>query len=96
MTQEQVKLGEVTIIDTREPFEYQQSHVPGAINIPPVEFMTGEIPAALGRVAKDDPIILYCRSGARSNTCSMILRRYGFTNLINGINEGHVRKLLNR
>ncbi len=82
------------IIDTREPFEYQQSHAPGAINIPPIEFMSPEIPEKLRDTPLDEPIILYCRSGARSNTCSMILRRHGFTNLINGINEGHVRKML--
>ena len=83
-----------TIIDTREPFEYQQSHVPGAINIPPMQFMQGGVPSALAETPKDAPIILYCRSGQRSNTCSMILRQHGFTNLINGKNEGHVRKLL--
>lgn len=82
------------IIDTREPFEYQQSHAPGAINIPPAEFMSVDVPAALRDIARDEQIVLYCRSGARSNTCSMILRRHGFTNLINGINEGHVRKMI--
>lgn len=83
-----------TIVDTREPFEYQQSHVEGAVNIPPMEFMSGVVPAALKDVPKDAPIILYCRSGQRSNTCSMILRQHGFTNLINGRNEGHVAKFL--
>lgn len=83
------------IIDTREPFEYAQSHVPGAINIPPAEFMAG-LPKKLRDVAKDEQIILYCRSGQRSNTCSMILRAAGFTNLVNGKNEGHVRKLLEK
>lgn len=83
-----------TIIDTREPFEYEQSHAPGAINIPPTEFMKGTVPLHLADTPKGTPIILYCRSGQRSNTCSMILRQHGFTNLINGKNEGHVRKLL--
>lgn len=82
------------IIDTREPFEYDTSHVDGAVNIPPAEFMTGLVPDELGGVAKDHPIILYCRSGQRSNTCGMILRQFGFTNIINGTNEHHVRKML--
>lgn len=81
-------------IDTREASEYSQSHVDGAINISPSEFMSGEFTTKLDGVAKDAPIILYCRSGARSNTCSMILRQAGYTNLINGINEHHVRKML--
>lgn len=82
------------IIDTREPNEYQMSHVDGAVNIPPAEFMQG-VPAALRDVAKDTQIVLYCRTGQRSNTCSMILRAAGFTNLVNGINEHRVRSLLN-
>lgn len=78
------------IIDTREPEEYAASHVDGAINISTQEFMSGEVPAALQDVAKDQPIILYCRSGQRSNTCIQLLRQHGFTNLTNGINEHQV------
>lgn len=84
------------IIDTREPFEYAASHVDGAINIPPAEFMSGEVPKALQDVPKDEEIILYCRSGQRSNTCSMILGQYGYTNLVNGTNEGRVKQLLSK
>jgi phage shock protein E len=83
-----------TVIDTREAHEYEVSHVDGAINITTTEFMSGHMPAALEGVALDTPIILYCRTGQRSNTCSMILRDMGFTDLTNGINEHHVRKLL--
>ena len=83
------------IIDTREPSEYQASHVEGAINIPPMQFMSG-VPDALRDTPKDEEIVLYCRSGARSNTCSMILRAAGFSNLVNGVNEGHVTKLLSK
>lgn len=82
------------VIDTREPAEYAQSHVPGAINISTMQFMSGHIPSQLQGVAKDQPIILYCRSGQRSNTCLQMLRMHGFTDLTNGINEHHVAKLL--
>ena len=82
------------VVDTREPFEYAASHVEGAVNIPPMEFMTGRIPRALASTPKDEEIILYCRSGQRSNTCSMILRQHGFTNLVNGTNEMRVNALL--
>lgn len=84
------------IIDTREPFEYAASHVEDAINVSVTEFASGHLPTALAGVAKDQPIVLYCRSGQRSNTCSMILRSFGYTNLTNGINEHHVRKLLGK
>jgi rhodanese-related sulfurtransferase len=84
------------IVDTREPFEYAASHVEGAINVPPMEFMKGKVPEALVDVPKDEEVILYCRSGQRSNTCSMILRQHGFTNLVNGTNEMRVKALLER
>lgn len=83
------------IVDTREPFEYAASHVNGAINIPPAKFMGG-VPEKLKDVPKDEQIIVYCRSGQRSNTCSMILRSAGYTNLVNGINEHRVRAMLRK
>lgn len=82
------------IIDTRELFEFDESHVDGAVNIPPMEFMKDQIPPALSDVSKDTKIVLYCRTGQRSNTCSMILRQFGFTNIVNGTSEGRVRQLL--
>ena len=82
------------IIDTREPQEFARSHVEGAVNISVMEFASGTLPEALLDVSKDTPITLYCLSGQRSNTCSMILRGHCFTNLTNGVNEGRVRQML--
>ena len=84
------------IIDTREPYEYQKSHVKGAINISPAEFLSGVIPEALENIPKDTPIIMYCMTGHRSNTCSMILYSYGFTDITNGTNENRVRQMLQK
>ncbi|NCU30346.1 rhodanese-like domain-containing protein [Candidatus Saccharibacteria bacterium] len=82
------------MIDTREPYEYARSHVDGAINISGAEFASGILPKILTSASKDTPIILYCLSGQRSNTCGIILGQYGFTNITNGINEGRTRQLL--
>lgn len=82
------------IIDTREPSEFARSHVEGAINISSMEFMSGEVPEALSGVSKDQPILLYCMTGQRSNTCSMFLQQLGFTNITNGISENRVRQML--
>lgn len=84
------------IIDTREPHEYTQSHVEGAVNLSSMRFMSGDLPEELASIPKDQPIILYCRSGQRSNTVMQILKMHGFTNLTNGINEHHVVKLLEK
>ena len=84
----------VLIIDVREPEEFAESHVKGAINLPPSELMSGA--KALQNIPKDTKLILYCRSGARSNASMNILASMGFNNMVNGINEGHVNKLLKR
>lgn len=76
------------IIDVREPEEYRQSHVTGALNITAAQLIDGA--RALDDMAKDSEIIVYCRSGSRSNTAINILRNMGFTNLTNGINQGQV------
>ena len=76
-------------IDVREPYEFASGHVPGAINIPPMQLLRG-IPKELEDIPKDTELVLYCLSGSRSATSARILQSYGFTNLINGINKNHV------
>lgn len=77
------------IVDVREPMEFKRGHVKDAINIPPSTLLAG-IPPALATTPKDTEIILYCLSGARSNAAIQLLRRHGFTNLVNGINQDQV------
>ena len=76
------------IIDVREPYEYASGHAKGAINIPPARLMAGA--KELADVPKDTEIILYCKSGSRSNVSMHFLRQMGYTNLINGINKDQV------
>lgn len=77
------------IIDVREPYEFQTGHAEGAINIPPSDLLAGA--KQLDSVPKDTELVLYCRSGARSNSAMNILNRLGYTNLVNGINKDHVK-----
>lgn len=76
-------------IDVREPFEFAMGHVKGALNLPPAALMAGA--TKLQDVPKDTELVLYCRSGSRSNASMSILSRMGYTNLINGINKDHIR-----
>ena len=80
------------IIDVREPSEYQSGHVDGALNIPPAELLAGS--AQLKTVPKSSKIIVYCRTGSRANVAIEILKQQGFSNLVNGINAGHVTDYL--
>lgn len=76
------------IIDVREPEEYATGHVEGALNIPPSELMSGT--NKLNAIPKDAEVILYCKTGSRSNVSKNIMQSMGYTNVINGINKDHV------
>ncbi len=77
------------IIDVREPEEFLEGHVEGALNIPPDELIAGA--EKLKDVPKDAEIVLYCLSGSRSNASMYYLREMGYENLVNGINKEHVK-----
>ena len=78
------------IVDVREPFEYESGHVDGALNIPPSDILSGA--SALDSLDKDTELIVYCRTGSRSNAAIQILKQLGFTNLVNGTNAENVAK----
>lgn len=78
----------LVVIDVRETFEFATGHVKGAINIPPSDLMAGA--KKLANVDKDAPIVLYCRTGSRSNVGIQILRGLGYINLTNGVNKQQV------
>lgn len=82
------------IIDTREKVEFAMGHVKDAINIPPAQFLKPELPIELTNLPLDAEIILYCRTGSRSNVVGHILRGRGFTNIVNGGNQQRVEQLL--
>lgn len=75
----------VFILDVRQPEEYSQSHIPGAvlISLDSLESRLGEIPA-------DQAVIVVCRSGKRSAAGRDTLIEKGFTNVTSmagGMNE---------
>ena len=65
-------------VDVREPHEYEEYNI-GAELIP-----LGEIPERLDDFGeKDAPIVLHCRSGARSGNAQRYLAAQGFTDVTN-------------
>lgn len=78
-------------IDVREPVEFESGHVENAINIPPSVLIQGE-PKELADIPKDTQLVVYCRTGSRSNASIPYLRQMGFTNIINGINKDQVEE----
>ena len=64
------------IIDVRQDYEYNKEHILDAVNIP-----LGEIETITQKYAKDTYIILYCRSGNRSNQAALKLIELGYKNI---------------
>jgi rhodanese-related sulfurtransferase len=66
------------LIDVREPFEYEMSNIGGEL-IPLATVLNNT-----DKIQKDKPVIVYCRSGARSASAIHALeQKFGYTNLLN-------------
>jgi sulfur dioxygenase len=73
-------LREVEIIDVREADEFNGplGHVPGAKLLP-----LGELAGRLDAIGRDRPVVLVCRSGARSAQATVMLGKAGFARVAN-------------
>ncbi|MBS1191678.1 MAG: hypothetical protein H6R10_3470 [Rhodocyclaceae bacterium] len=72
---------DVLIIDVREPDEYRQGHLPGAINVPRgmLEFQISN-EAALQNLTR--PIIVYCKTSGRAALAALSMQTMGFRNVV--------------
>ena len=66
------------LVDVRQPKEYQEHHIPGALLIP-----LNELKERVEELAEDLPTIVYCRSGVRSKAGCQILKESNFSQLQN-------------
>lgn len=72
--------GGAVVLDVREPSEYREGHVPGAVNFP-----LGTIrreTAAEFIPEKDADVLVYCRSGVRSKKGAEKLAALGYTHVM--------------
>jgi rhodanese-related sulfurtransferase len=67
----------VRIIDVREPSEFRQGHVPGAVNIP-----KGKLGGQIDKLKKDKPYAVICASGNRSMGATSLLLSAGFDDAV--------------
>jgi phage shock protein E len=74
--QEQFEGKSHLLIDVRTPEEFAGGYIPGAVNIP-----LQELSSRLSEVPKDQPIVVYCRSGNRSAQAVDLLTEAGYTGL---------------
>ena len=74
-----------TLVDVREPREWAVSDISGSLKIP-----LGSLAQSLDKLAREDEIVVYCRSGARSANAVQFLAGHGYAgakNLVGGINR---------
>jgi molybdopterin/thiamine biosynthesis adenylyltransferase/rhodanese-related sulfurtransferase len=67
------------LIDVREPHEYEIVKIPGSVLIPKDRILSGE---ALAELPQDKPIVLHCKSGARSAEALAALHKAGFADAV--------------
>jgi adenylyltransferase/sulfurtransferase len=65
------------LIDVREPKEYDTANIGGEL------MPVGQILDFTEQITKDKPVIVHCRSGARSTNAILQLETEGFDNLYN-------------
>ncbi len=67
------------LFDVRSPGEFAQGALPGAVNLP-VQVIAEQITDA---AQTNETIVLYCRSGGRSDIAARILRAAGYAKAYN-------------
>lgn len=63
------------IVDVREPYEWEAGRIEGAVHVPLDQLMAGR---EEGRLDRDRPVVLVCRSGNRSELATMMLQARGY------------------
>ena len=72
--------GGALVLDVRSAGEFTSGHLPGAVNLP-----LSEIETSINRKvkSKEQVVLLYCQSGARSGEARRKLRAMGFEHAFN-------------
>jgi len=66
------------LVDIRSDTEVAQARIDGAVHIP-----MHLLPFRIRELEQENPLVLYCRSGARSAQASAFLAQQGMTNVHN-------------
>lgn len=72
----------VTVLDVREPVEWQHGHIEGAVHVP-----LQELPGRLEELPRDQQLLVVCKVGGRSSQATAFLQEKGFeaVNLAGGM-----------
>lgn len=67
------------LIDVRTPEEFEAGHAATSVNIP-----MQQIPVEMEKLSKTEKIIVFCRTGSRSDMVKDFLLNHGFDSVKNG------------
>jgi len=70
--------GEYTLLDVRQPWEYEDEHLPGARLIP-----LPQLPNAYQELDPEKPTVVHCAVGGRSRVAAQMLSGLGFKEVYN-------------
>ncbi len=79
------QLDNALLMDVRTPGEYAEGHIQDAVNI---NVTASDFEKNIEKLDKDQPVLVYCRSGHRSQKAAKLLQQHGFSKiyeLSNGI-----------
>jgi thioredoxin 1 len=68
------------LIDVRNPEEFSQGHLKGALNY---NINASEFESQLSKLDKNKPVLVYCLSGGRSGSAAELMAAKGFTEVYN-------------
>ncbi len=75
---ERLRQPDMTILDVREPVEWETGHLPGATLI-----RLADLRSRLHELRRDAPVLVICEAGVRSSSAASILQQAGFPRVSN-------------
>ena len=67
------------VLDIRTPAEFNEGHIPNAVNI---DYKADSFESELGKLDRDATYVMHCRSGRRSANSFETFKKLGFKNII--------------
>ena len=67
------------VLDIRTPAEFNEGHIPNAVNI---DYKADSFESELGKLDRDATYVMHCRSGRRSANSFETFKKLGFKNVV--------------